>query len=297
MNIFIVHSGCDKKIVTDSIIPQIEKLEPRAKLLALKNGGIFWKIEANNLIKKAQMVLFIVGKNSYESENISWELKKALRCNKLILYYKLNTEYEINDVIYGVDRFSKKKKILAEKMESLEDVVNRVKRYEDNEYKLFNDDIVNVNRSELLEQYKVFLETSESLVTRRQSVNSFYISANTALITIMAALVTLFGSLIEKIAICGLVSVVGLILAFSWYSILESYGVLNSSKMKVIRIIERELPVSLYDTEWDVMSDKLNSKKYTSFTDSEKKTPKIFAVLYLTLIVVMIIIGIGIRLI
>lgn len=74
---------------------------------------------------------------------------------------------------------------------------------------------------------------------------------------------------------------------------MNAYGILNGSKMKVISIIEHNLPVRLYDAEWDVMSDKLNSKKYVSFTDSEKKTPKAFIALYILLIIITITMGIS----
>ena len=50
--------------------------------------------------------------------------------------------------------------------------------------------------------------------------------------------------------------------------------------MKVIKLLEEQLPVMLYDAEWRIMSDKLNNKKYVSFTDSEKRIPKLFLCLY-----------------
>ena len=59
-------------------------------------------------------------------------------------------------------------------------------------------------------------------------------------------------------------------------------------ELKVISIIERRLPVSLFDSEWKVMGDKLNSKRYVSFTDSEKRLPKLFIALYILLIIVCI---------
>lgn len=285
MNIYIVHSGCDKEIVMQ-IIEQIENREPRADILMLRNGGLLWKAEATRLLKKSQMVLFIVGAQSHISNNIAWELKQAIRYNKLILYYKLDDTYKLNTCLYGIDQFSKKKKLLASEAKSIENISDRVKKYENSEYAIFNGAIDKIDRTELLEQYKIFLETSESLVARRQTVNSFYVSANTALITIMATLITAFKEINEKIIICGLISFIGIILSISWNSILNAYGILNSSKMKVISMIEHELPASLYDTEWDVMSDKLNSKKYTSFTDSEKKAPKAFIILYILLIVI-----------
>ena len=72
----------------------------------------------------------------------------------------------------------------------------------------------------------------------------------------------------------------GIILDISWINILEAYGTLNSAKMKVINLLEEQLPVALYDAEWRVMSDKLNNKRYVSFTDSEKRIPKLFICVY-----------------
>ena len=292
MNIFIVHSGSDADIVEKTAI-QLEKIEPRANILMLKNGGAFWKIEASNLIKKAQMVLFIVGKNSHMSKNIDWELKKSIRFNKMILYYLLESDNKLNSCLFGIDKFSQKRTILADQAETLFDIADRIKRYENSEYKIFNNDIASINRAELLEQYKIFLETSESLIARRQTVNSFYVSANTALITIMSGLITVLGGTKERIILFILTGIVGIVLSISWNRILSAYGTLNGSKMKVISMIEHELPAALYDTEWNVMSDKLNSKKYISFTDSEKKAPKAFIILYIVLIVAAILMGIS----
>ena len=295
MNIFVVHSGCDSDRVKEAV-KQLEELESRVNILVLKNGGVFWKIEAERLLKKSQMVLFIVGKNSHKSKNIDWELKKAVKFNKLILYYKLEDHNELNKCLFGVDRFSKKEALLAEEAKAVNDIAYRIRKYENGEYMVFNNSIENIDRNELLEQYKIFLETSESLIARRQAVNSFYVSANTALITIMGGLIAVFGETGLRAILLILTSVVGIILSVSWIGILNSYGVLNGSKMKVISMIEHELPAALYDTEWTVMSDKLNSKKYSSFTDSEKKAPKAFISLYILLIITAIVMGISLLL-
>lgn len=74
---------------------------------------------------------------------------------------------------------------------------------------------------------------------------------------------------------------VGVILSVSWTKLLSSYGNLNGSKMKIISYIEKQLPVSLYDAEWEALSDRLNKKKYVSFTDSEKRIPILFIAVYI----------------
>ena len=78
-----------------------------------------------------------------------------------------------------------------------------------------------------------------------------------------------------------LLSIVGIILSISWIKLLSSYGDLNSSKMKIISYIEKQLPASLYDAEWAALSDKLNKRKYVSFTNSEKGVPLLFIIVYI----------------
>ena len=293
MNIFIVHSGCDKDAV-EKVKADLQEKESRAKVLVIGNGEKLWKRAAKSLIKQAQMVLFVVGERSHLSKNIDWELKRALKHNKFIMCYKLDKSYKVNKCLTGKDIFSNNKEtLLAYEADSVDQIAEKVRKYENSEYDVFNGDINEMKRSELLEQYKIFLATSESLVSRRQTVNSFYLSANTALITIMGGLAAVFDNIGERAVLFVLTGVVGIVLSVSWSRILSAYGTLNGSKMKVISIIEKNLPASLYDAEWMVMSDKLNSKKYISFTDSEKRTPKAFVIFYIILIIAAIIVEIS----
>ena len=90
--------------------------------------------------------------------------------------------------------------------------------------------------------------------------------------------------------IVGLVfCVIGVILSISWSKILASYGNLNSSKMKIISNIEKQLPLSLFDAEWAALSDKLNKKKYVSFTESEQIIPRLFGIAYLFVMIIIVV--------
>ena len=86
-----------------------------------------------------------------------------------------------------------------------------------------------------------------------------------------------------------LFAAVGVVLSLSWIRLLASYGNLNSSKMRIISSIERQLPASLYDAEWAAMSDRLNKKRYVSFTESEKNIPRLFIVLYAVIFLLLLI--------
>lgn len=136
--------------------------------------------------------------------------------------------------------------------------------------------------SVLLEQYKIFSDSAEKLVTRRQSMNSFYLSANTALITIGATVFALSegDNMISKLIIVIALSVPGLLLNISWLKILKSYFINNRGKMKVLSMMEKHLAASLYDAEWKAMKNRYSKERYVSFTESEKKLPQVFIVFY-----------------
>ena len=111
-------------------------------------------------------------------------------------------------------------------------------------------------------------------------MNSFYISVNSALVTLVGVVMSLV-EMPSKLYVMGFMCLTGIILDISWINILDAYGTLNSAKMKVIHLMEEKLPVALYDSEWKVMSDKLNNKKYVSFTSSEMRIPRIFETVYI----------------
>lgn len=161
-----------------------------------------------------------------------------------------------------------------------------LKAHDKGDYHLFNEQPETMDKDLLFEQYKLFLQTSETLVQRRQNVNNFYITANTALVSLCGTIVAFHIDVKYKILIIILFSIIGMVLSFSWISILISYGNLNSSKMKIISILEKNLPASLFDAEWEVLTDRLNNRKYRSYTDSEKRIPQVFFVIYTLIIIV-----------
>ena len=66
----------------------------------------------------------------------------------------------------------------------------------------------------------------------------------------------------------------------SWRSTLISYGINHRGKMKVLQMIEKKLIVSLYYAEWKAMKNKFSKEKYHSFTETEKRLPIIFIIIY-----------------
>lgn len=306
MDVFVIHSGIDADVVAEKLAylkkeshgfnplllasgsssknknkkcatknkPQKEKSKKKSFEIPL------WKIDARKKIKKAQMIIFFVGKESHQSENIDWEIKTAIKYGKPIYTIMLEKSYKLNDSLTVKDDFSGQEKQYNKKID-FSHLKSLIKKYENGDYHVFNQNINDIDKNLLLEQYKVFLQTSEDLVARRQGVNNFYISINSAIIAAFGAFLTLEIPSVYKFFVSLSLSTVGIILSWSWSKLLVSYGDLNSSKMKIISYIEKQLPASLYDAEWAALSDKLNKRKYVSFTKSEKKVPALFILVYI----------------
>ena len=65
-----------------------------------------------------------------------------------------------------------------------------------------------------------------------------------------------------------------------WYRLVRSYRDLNSAKFTVIHEIEKKLPISPYDAEWEAVGRGSNSRLYLPFTHVEIFIPWVFLVLH-----------------
>ena len=289
VKVFMAHSSNDEKV--DELVDYIEQKKDKngnaideynkrhADALVLGNGGFFWKIEAKKLIKQSNVVIFVQGEKSAQSPYIQWEIETAIKLNKIVMLYNPDN-YPAAPWMTMKDPFSQKEKPIAYACNK-EKIKARIDNFDMNKYNIFSYDIderLNGDKrdevkKEILEQYKMYQKTSEDLVSRRQSVNSFYNSLNTALVALQGAVMGIV-EMPNKIFILIAMAMAGIVLCLSWRKLLDAYGTLNSSKMKVINLIEKQLPLKLYDTEWEIMSDRLNSKKYVSFTKSTIYEPR-----------------------
>ena len=128
-------------------------------------------------------------------------------------------------------------------------------------------------KSHFVEMYKTYLEMTDRISSRRQSANNYFLSINTAL-------VGLIGYLQLGIKNCSdyyfLIALAGMILCFIWYRLIKSYKGLNSGKFKIIHLIEKELPISPYDAEWEIVGRGKNHALYHPFTHVEMSVPWVF---------------------
>ena len=136
----------------------------------------------------------------------------------------------------------------------------------------------------ILEQYKIFVETSEKLVSRRQTVNTFFFSINTLSMSALGLAIGLMGKNAIKIELVTVgiivVSVAGCFICHAWRTLIHSYNQLNTGKFKIIHLIEKHLPMALFAAEWHALDEGENPEIYKASTNSEKIVPIIFMLLY-----------------
>jgi hypothetical protein len=78
-----------------------------------------------------------------------------------------------------------------------------------------------------------------------------------------------------------LLAVAGTALTLLWYSIIVSYRNLNTAKWAVVHEIEKRLPISPYDAEWEAVKRGTNAKLYRPISHVEAGVPWVFLSLHI----------------
>lgn len=138
------------------------------------------------------------------------------------------------------------------------------------------------------DQYKLYIESAEKISDRRQNANNFFLTINTVLISVFSLSFQI--KTLENLDwVKTLLSLLGLIICVIFWFLLRAYKQLNSGKFKVIHKIEQELPLLIYDYEWNILGEGKNKKLYYPFSHVELLIPWVFGLVYLALGIVFVI--------
>ena len=144
-------------------------------------------------------------------------------------------------------------------------------------------------RRDLLEQYKVYVQSAENVSARRVASSRYLLALNAALVALYGVQSAGFGPSYWTL----LVPVVGLPVSLLWYLIIKSHADLNRVKFDVIHKLERHLPASIYKYEWQ-LAEEGRGKSYRAVTEIERWIPVLFAALHvcLTIMIILAIAGV-----
>lgn len=162
-----------------------------------------------------------------------------------------------------------------------------------NEPKLFNhteETFGDSCKADLLEQYKLYVQSAENVSARRVASNRYLLTLNAALVALYGVQSAGFGQSYWTL----LIPVIGLPVSLLWYLIIKSHADLNRIKFKdVIHEIEKHLPASMYKYEWH-LAEGGQGRSYRAVTKIERWIPILFAVLHVVLAIVIILAIVGV---
>ncbi len=297
MNIFVIHKGNDLDKCQD-LTKRLNEQNIFINLLMLQNGGDNWFTEAKKKIRESDCVLVCVGEQTHESENVDKEIKYAIKQKKQILVYRFAPDNIINESLFVSDKYMyvkihKNNTGNHSRPVFLEIDFDKFCKLASDGYDFYIKDEIDrtdtpKRMEDLVAQYQMYVQTSEAIIERRQAISSFYVGVNTTIITAITTIISILMGIdviSNKPLSIGIImmgsSLLSIILNINWYLQLDSYGKLNSAKMKVISALEQHMPANIFDTEWRVMSSKIGGKKYRSFTNIEKTVPLTFSVIFI----------------
>lgn len=221
-----------------------------------------WKDQAIDAISKSEAVIVYDRKSCEQSDNARWEIDKAEEANLPIV------DIDPNDPT----------SVVCSKLRPLYELEEE-----------FEGCFKSKGGVSTLDLYKLMIDSSESLIQRRQKTNAFFITVIGTLLAI-AGLMMESGALhSDTIWILYGFSVVGLLLCNSWRNLIDNYGKLNKAKFDVILRLEQNLDAQIYGAEWVSLGKGLRPRKYRSFTSTEKDVPLYFGLLIVVLTLIAVV--------
>ncbi len=138
----------------------------------------------------------------------------------------------------------------------------------------------------LLEQYKIYVDSMEKLVSRRQTAHNIFLTANTLLLAaggfVAKNTATDSAALGDAFPVVS-ISVAGILFSLLWWWLSLSYGALNIAKFQVIHFLETRLPVSIFEAERIALDQGEGGLVYRSMAKVEAIMPLIFVLFYIAI--------------
>lgn len=146
---------------------------------------------------------------------------------------------------------------------------------------LFNKGYSKSSESLLIEQYKLYVNSSEIISKHRLETNKFFVTLNAGLISVMS--VTQLEDVWKFTLLFASISA-----SLAWYFLLKSYRQLNTGKYAVVHEIETKLPIKPYTYEWEVLGGGIDNQKYLPLSHLEGVMPLVVGIGYSIIFVIIV---------
>jgi hypothetical protein len=136
-------------------------------------------------------------------------------------------------------------------------------------------------KNHLMNQYELYLNSAESISSRRESANKYFLGINSVFIVAGSFLIERVSVKNDLIILLFGILLMGLSVCVIFFYLINSYKQLNTAKFKLLHSIEEELPLNLYSKEWEILGKGEDKKKYFPFSHIERIIPFLFGLAYL----------------
>lgn len=134
----------------------------------------------------------------------------------------------------------------------------------------------------IIDLYKFYVRSAESVTQRRQTANSFFLTLNASLLGLNGYLT--IGKDVSLGVSFMVIVLTGIIASYSWYRLIRSYQQLNTAKFHLIHQIENHVPFQLFHEEWQGLAHGRDKRIYHQSTSIEMQVPIIFIGLHVSVL-------------
>ena len=238
MKLFICNRSKDKTLAESVIKNLVEKSKKTIAILQEVEHSEHWQNNVEQKMQESDFVMFLLGDDTFESEQIKWEYAKAKQLNKQIVGYELNN-------------VSEQSILFCQGFQVFDNAEHCVKFLR----KTYDD-----NRNLKLEQYKMMVSSTEKVTENRMKVNNLFFTITSTILSVGFVLGKTFGFSIKAMLGMLTLTILSLILSYFWESLVNSYALLNQGKFKVINKIEKQLRTNMFEDEWNILTQEIKYK-------------------------------------
>lgn len=130
----------------------------------------------------------------------------------------------------------------------------------------------------ILEQYKLYIGTTNQTTTMQTQANRFFLTTNTLIVGFIVSMPQF--AMHPTLPIWLLfVCLIGIFLTITWFVTIRAYRDLNSARLQTIQAIETKLPANIYLREWQIARAE-RRQGIIRKVSVEQVAPYVYGVLY-----------------
>lgn len=241
MKIFICYRSIDKVKGDETIEALLKDSENSVAILKQTEHVENWKEIVETRIKESDFVAFLIGSETFKSEQIIWEYAKAKSLNKQIIGIKL-------------DNASDESILFCQGFQVFDNSIQALK---------YLDKIFTSDRQLKIEQYKIMVSSTEKVTDARMKVNNLFFTITSSILSVAFVLGKTYSFIPLSVLAMAVLTGLALLTTYFWDKLVNSYGKLNTGKFKVIDRIEKELRTNMFEEEWRILTQEIDYEPNT----------------------------------